>query len=135
MAIEGGCYCGALRYAAEGEPIFKGQCHCRECQYITGGHPNVAMGMPEAGFRYTRGTPKKFSRSDLANPVTREFCAECGTHIGTRAPSAPGIFILKVGTLDDPAIYEGPESAIFTIEKQSWHYIPSGIAAFERTPA
>ena len=35
MQVEGGCYCGAVRYRAEGEPAFRGQCHCRECQYIT----------------------------------------------------------------------------------------------------
>ena len=37
MKFEGGCYCGQVRYVAEGEPMVKGQCHCRECQYITGG--------------------------------------------------------------------------------------------------
>ena len=26
MKLEGGCYCGALRYAAEGKPMFKAQC-------------------------------------------------------------------------------------------------------------
>ncbi len=31
MEVEGGCYCGAVRYKASGEPLFKGQCHCREC--------------------------------------------------------------------------------------------------------
>jgi len=46
MELKGRCYCGAVRYRAEGEPIFRGQCHCRECQYISGGHPNVVMGMP-----------------------------------------------------------------------------------------
>jgi hypothetical protein len=134
MAIEGGCYCGALRYSADGEAIFKGQCHCRECQYITGGHPNVVIGMPESGFRYTRGTPKAFRRSDLENPVTREFCAVCGTHIGTRAPGAPGVYILKVGTLDDPSIFEGPQMAIHTADMQSWHHVPAGIPAFEHRP-
>jgi hypothetical protein len=134
MAIEGGCYCGALRYAAEGEPAFKGQCHCRECQYISGGPPNVVLGMPENGFHYTQGKPKQFRRRDLENPVTREFCAECGTHIGTRSPHAPGIFILKVGTLDDPTLFDGPQMAIYTAEMQSWHHVPKGIATFAGPP-
>jgi len=134
MAMVGGCYCGALRYAAEGEAVFKGQCHCRECQYISGGSPNVAMGMPEAGFRYTRGTPKQFRRTDIEHAATRDFCGECGTHIITRSPHVPGVVILKVGTLDDPKVYEGPQSAIFTVDMQPWHHVPPGVPAFERTP-
>ena len=55
MEIEGGCYCGAVRYKVQGDPLFKGQCHCRECQYISGGSPNLVMGMQEAGFAYTKG--------------------------------------------------------------------------------
>ena len=65
MKLEGGCYCGAVRYQAEGEPMMKAQCHCRECQYISGGAPNMFVLMPVDGFGYTKGTPKKFTRSDL----------------------------------------------------------------------
>jgi hypothetical protein len=43
MKLEGGCYCGKVRYVAEGEPIMKAQWHCRECQYLTGGAPNMLM--------------------------------------------------------------------------------------------
>jgi hypothetical protein len=134
MVIEGGCYCGALRYKAEGEPMFKGQCHCRECQYFSGGHPNVIVAMPTSGFKYTKGAPKGFARKDLAKPVTREFCAECGTHILTRAPSVPTGVILKVGTFDQPSLFGSPQMAIYTIDKQSFHTVPPGVPAFERVP-
>jgi len=134
MRIEGGCYCRALRFVAEGEPLFKGQCHCRECQYISGGHPNAVMGMPAATFSYTKGAPKTFTRKDLPNPVTREFCAECGTHILARSPGVPGAVLLKVGTLDDPSVYGGPQMVIFTCDKQAFHHVPPGVPTFERVP-
>jgi hypothetical protein len=134
MELQGGCYCGGLRYQAKGDPIFKGQCHCRECQYITGGHPNAVMAMPESGFSYTKGSPKKFRRSDLEKPVTREFCPECGTHILGRASVLPGAVVIKVGTLDDPSVFGGPQMVIFTIDKQSFHHVPAGVPTFERAP-
>ena len=134
MKIEGGCYCGALRYQVEGDPLFKGQCHCRECQYIAGGSVNVVMGMPAAGFRYTKGSPRTFARSDLENPVTREFCADCGTHILAKAAALPGAVLLKVGTFDDPSVFGDPQMAIFTAEKQSFHHVPAGATSFERGP-
>ena len=134
MEVEGGCYCGALRYEAKGDPMFKGQCHCRECQYISGGNPNVVLVMPDAGFRYTKGGPKVYRRTDLPTPVTREFCAECGTHILAKGSGLPGAVLLKVGTLDDPSLYGGPQLAIYTIDRQTFHFIPEGIPAFERLP-
>ncbi len=133
MKFEGGCYCGAVRYEAEGEPIFRLQCHCRECQYISGGSPNVSMVMPEAGFHYTKGKPQAFTRSDLDKPVTREFCGTCGTHIVSRTPNGRGAVIIKVGTMDEPALFE-PDMAIFTIDKQPFHALPEGKPAFERVP-
>jgi hypothetical protein len=133
MKLEGGCYCGKVRYEAEGEPRLKAQCHCRECQYISGGAPNLFMLMPQDGFRYTRGTPKAFTRSDLAQPVTREFCAECGTHLITRPPTLKAV-VLKVGTLDDPKLFGGPQMAIYTVDRQPFHEIPAGMTTFERLP-
>ena len=128
MKLEGGCYCGAVRYVAEGEPMLKAQCHCRECQYITGGSPNMFVAMPPDGFKYTKGAPKQFSRKDLEKPVTREFCAECGTHVVTR-PQRP-LVVIKVGTLDNPAAVT-PDVHIFTRSKLPWLKLPEGVRAFK----
>jgi hypothetical protein len=132
MSLEGGCYCGAVRYEVTGDPMFQGQCHCRECQYISGGAPNMLMGFPEANFKYTKGSPTAFRRKDLDNPVAREFCGECGTHLVSKPPGMPAA-IIKVGTLDDPSKFT-PQMAIQLADKQSFHHVPEGVATFDRMP-
>ena len=133
MKISGGCYCGSLRYEANGDVEASIQCHCRECQYITGGNPNVIMIMPLSGFEFVKGIPKTFKRKDIEKAVTRLFCENCGTGIGTKNPNRPSSIILKVGTFDDPSIFK-PDIAIFTIDKQKFHYIEDGLKSFERRP-
>jgi hypothetical protein len=132
MKLEGGCYCGGVRYVADGEPMMKAQCHCRECQYMSGGAPNMFMLMPSSALGYTKGTPKQFTRKDLERAVTREFCPDCGTHLVTRLPNMPAV-VIKVGTLDDPGQFT-PQMAIYTVDKQAFHMIPEGMPAFERLP-
>jgi hypothetical protein len=133
MKLEGRCYCGKVRYVAEGEPMLKAQCHCRECQYISAGAPNMFLLMPRDGFRYSEGAPKQFARSNLERAVTWEFCADCGTHLTTRRPGLSAV-ILKVGTLDDPSLFGGPQMAIYAIDKQTFRHIPEGLPTFERLP-
>lgn len=134
MSITGGCYCRELRYTSEATPLAKGACHCRECQYISGGAANLFMVLPAASFTYVEGEPKTFTRADLDDPATREFCGNCGAHILTRTPRNPGIVILKVGTLDDPSVYDGPQMAIWTDDKQPYHLIAEGVATFPKFP-
>ena len=134
MAHEGGCYCGNIRYKIEGDVAFKGQCCCRACQYISGGNPNVIVGVPKANFSYTKGEVKQFRRSDLETPVTRDFCPDCGTHLVTHAPAAADFVIAKVGTLDDPSLYDKPDHVIWIGQKQAFHHIPEGAATFAGFP-
>jgi hypothetical protein len=126
-------YCGAVRYVAEGEPVLRAQCHCRACQHISGGAPNLFMLMPAEGFAYTKDAPKTYTRPDKADAVTREFCAVCGTHMITRRPGLPPV-VLKIGMLDDPSVYGGAQMAIFTAEGQPFHLIADGVPAFEGLP-
>lgn len=134
LKIEGGCYCGEVRYVAEGEPLSRIQCHCRECMYITGGSPTELLTMPVQGFRFTRGESRQFTRSDIPGPVTREFCPTCGTHLLSRAPGLANAVLIKVGSMDDPSLYGKPDIALFTREKLAFHHIPEGTRVFEGRP-
>jgi len=133
MKVQGGCYCGNIRYKIEGELQTSFQCHCRECQYITGGNPNVVVVFDENDFHYTSGSIATFSRGDLETPVIRHFCSNCGTGIGSRSPSRTNSMIVKVGTLDDQSFFE-PKLAIFTCDKQHYHSIPDGMPAYDKRP-
>src|ERR1700727_2400197 len=79
---------------------------------------------------------KQFARSgsEVSMPVTREFCAECGTHLVTLVDGMPDAVFLKAGTLDNPSLFGGPDLAVFTVDQQSFHQVPRGIPAFERMP-
>ena len=133
MSSTGGCYCGQIRYEIDAEPQAQIQCHCRECQYITGGHPNAIAIFPQDKFRWTKGEPSSFSRSDLDKPVTRFFCPNCGTGLGTKTPARADSMIVKVGTLDDPSTFKA-QAAIFTCDAQPFHILPDGVPSFDKRP-
>ena len=133
MKIKGGCLCGDIRFEANGESQGSIQCHCRQCQYITGGHPNVLMIMPMNGFNFIKNKPKKYKREDIDNAFSRLFCQNCGTAIGTLNPMRPDSIILKVGTFDDPSVFE-PKIAIFTCDRQNFHYIADDVKSFDKRP-
>jgi hypothetical protein len=133
MKVEGGCYCRKIRYEAVGEPMPRAQCHCRPCQYFSGGAANMFMLMPPEGFRYTSGVPRRFTRDDLERAVMREFCGDCGTQLLTRRPGLHAV-ILKAGTFDDPSQFGAPQMAINTSDRQAFNCIQEGLPTFEGLP-
>lgn len=133
MDAEGGCYCGALRYRVEGKPMAKGECYCRACQHISGGSANLFVMMPATGFAWTQGEAATFKK-DHEGAVTRHFCPRCGTQILTTRDDLPGMHIVKIGTLDEPALFGGAKMAIFTEDKQAFHRLSDAFPAFDQLP-
>lgn len=132
MTITGGCFCGALRFEAAGPMQMRGLCLCATCQKISGGAGNLFFGLMADGFSYVRGAPARFQAEPDA--PTREFCARCGVHVAARSPKAPAGVIVKVGVLDDPSRFEGPDIVVWTAEKQAFHAVPDGAKIFARFP-
>lgn len=133
MDFQGGCYCGAVRYRVQGAPLFQAQCQCRPCQYVSGGGPNFFMMFPVDALGYTKGRPSQYTRPDLDAPRTRDFCPTCGTHLTTRQPGGQTL-VVKVGTMDDPTLYDGPSAAIHMAEAQPFHCIAEGVPQYDKLP-
>ncbi len=97
--LTGGCQCGAARYRLDAEPRRVNVCHCRMCQKATGGPFMVSGRVPIDRLAWTRGSPKIFASSAIAE---RGFCAECGTPLTYRLIGRDRISV-TIGSLDEPA--------------------------------
>ena len=132
--IEGGCACGAIRFKIAGPLAGVGVCHCRACQYSTGGPPNyVALAM-RPSFSVTKGEAKvHLSKADSGAEVGRAFCPECGTPLYTIPGEGTPFFPVKLGALDDPSGY-APNLHLYMEDAQPWHLTHEGLPQFARMP-
>jgi hypothetical protein len=132
-SFRGRCLCGAVTYAAAGEPALVAQCHCLDCQKATGaGHVSVAV-FPE-GQVAIDGKLKSFKKAaDSGALFDRQFCPECGSLIAGRPGSAPGMVALTLATMD-----ESPDVQIkmrfFDGRRRSWDVVDPAIPAFPGMP-
>lgn len=124
--LKGGCYCGAIRYEAEGPPSLETNCHCADCRGVTGA-PFVAwFTVPASGFRWIAGEPIHFQSSDRA---TRSFCGRCGTALMFRSKKSPGEVDITTCSLDDPEAVP-PKSHTWTRSRLSWIRLADRLPAY-----
>lgn len=112
----GGCLCGALRYKAEGDPLWIAHCHCHSCRRNTGSALATFVGVAAGGFVYTEGAPATYASSP---GVTRSFCQRCGTPLSYEAERFPGEVHLYLSTLDHPEDFE-PQRHVYFAERIAW---------------
>ncbi|MFM0728979.1 GFA family protein [Paraburkholderia sediminicola] len=132
--ITGGCLCGAVRYESDGTPLMSLRCHCRDCQYLSGGEPADALVVPAASLKRIKGEERVYwTEANSGTPVFRSFCEVCGTPLYAGNSAHTDAIAIKLGSLDEPALYP-PTGHIWTSSAQLWHYIDPAQVAFERNP-
>jgi hypothetical protein len=101
----GRCLCGEISYSVDAEPLFTGNCHCKDCQRSSGSAFVPAMLFLEKNVSIL-GEAKYFeSTSDNKNIHKRGFCSNCGSQLFAKFSTMPGMVGIKAGTLDHPSNY------------------------------
>ncbi len=95
---EGGCQCGAVRYAFYAPLENAHACHCRMCQRAVGGAFALLAGGKKSNFAWTKGEPAFFESSNLAK---RGFCRACGTPLSFAYHLPEARTYVTIGSLDD----------------------------------
>ncbi|MGD9500881.1 MAG: GFA family protein [Methyloceanibacter sp.] len=126
MTTEGGCFCGAVRYAADGYPLRVMHCHCTICRRTSGAPVVTWITFPVAGFRWTKGTPTGLKSTANA---TRNFCSKCGSHMAFTIDGAKELDI-TVGTLDNP-LAAAPGYHIFNDTRLAWFKLEDGLPTYD----
>ena len=130
--ITGGCRCGAVRYAASGDPAHHALCHCRDCQMASGAPMLAWLAMPATDFHVIKGEPVRYTGPSGS---VRAFCGNCGTPLFfVNEASLPGIVDIQSVTLDEPDAI-APQAQIKTAERRSYMAQLDKLPAFERFPS
>ena len=130
----GGCACKAIRYEVSSEPVAFMLCHCRDCQYASGGEPAAVVVVPKPAFKMTKGEVKSYAvKGESGNEVARQFCGTCGTPLFSALAGNPGLWAIKAGSLDDPSWLK-PTAYLWKISAQPWAHLDPAIHAFDKQP-
>jgi hypothetical protein len=131
MTIQGGCQCGAVRYAVEGDALHNAICHCADCRASTGAPMVGWLAVKEAQFTVLQGEVATYHGKQGAE---RNFCPVCGTGLFYRnAAMLPGIVDVQSATLDDAATLP-PGAQIQCAERLPWMTNLGDLPEFERFP-
>ncbi len=129
----GGCLCGALRYQAQGEPLYSGHCYCADCRKASGSGFVPFMGFSGSAVRFTGRSQQFACKAADGGDAVRNFCPACGSLVHGGVLGKDNSFTIYAGTLDDPALFH-PKIAIFTRDRPAWAVIPPGMTMFETMP-
>ena len=118
----GRCLCGKISYSVDIEPVFTGNCHCKDCQRSSGSAFIPAMIFPEKDV-VVSGEVKYFeSQADGGNIHKRGFCPNCGSQLFARFSNMPGMLGIKAGTLNDSSNYV-PKLDFYVRSAAPWDFM------------
>jgi hypothetical protein len=129
----GGCLCGALRYEAEGEPLYAGHCYCADCRKASGSGFVPFMGFSSSAVRFS-GQARQFTcKSAQGTDAVRNFCPVCGSLVFGGVVGEDVEHTIYAGSLDDPSAFH-PKIAIFNRDRPAWAILPPDLTVFETMP-
>ena len=132
--LEGGCQCGAVRYAVTGEPEAIYVCHCRECRRQSASAFGISVSVPRTALRLTRGTPRFWSRAtDTGRRLHCAFCPDCGSRVWHEGATDNPVVSVKGGSLDRPVDLRGAIH-IWTERMLPGVVLPEGAVSFPGEP-
>ncbi|MHC1547877.1 GFA family protein [Phyllobacterium sp. K27] len=135
LNLEGGCFCGKLRYCVTAAPLWTLMCHCTDCQEMTASAFSLCAIIATDSFSITSETQPEGHRKTADNGAisTRFVCPECATWTHTQTTSSTEMMIVRPSSLDDHSWFK-PVAQLYTRSAQKWALLPMPLSYEEEFP-
>ena len=130
MAINGSCFCGAVKYKINGAFIDTVSCHCSMCRKAFSSQASAFAHINPDDFSWLSGE-SLLSTYESKTGIGFQFCSQCGSTLcGINNGSVMGV---TLGCVDgEPKIKIGKH--IFVGSKATWEIIPEGVIQYDEWP-
>jgi hypothetical protein len=125
--LDGGCWCGRVRYRVEDAFLYASNCHCSRCRAATGSAFKPFAGIEREKLELTEGADALLVHGDDALNDTR--CASCGSLLFSVVRDGEYVHVALGSLVDAPAIR--PTKHIFVGSKAPWFEITDDLPQFE----
>lgn len=130
----GRCFCGAVQYRINEEPLTVYACHCTDCQKRSGSAFGLSMWVNRAAIEVTQGEAVLQIASGHDDRLRHaRLCLQCHTRLWSAPEDRPELAVVRPGTLDDTSWLE-PVAHLWTRSAQPWVKIPEGVVRYETQP-
>ena len=117
--LEGGCYCGAVRFEVADAFLYAANCHCSRCRAATGSAFKPFAGIERTQLAVTDGADKLFVIGEEDANDSR--CADCGSLLFSVVRGGEYVHVAMGSLKDAPSIR--PSEHIYVGSKAPWFEI------------
>ncbi|WP_460124489.1 GFA family protein [Pseudomonas sp. S2_C03] len=133
MKLTGGCRCGAVAYSSTIDlRVGVYACHCLHCQAWSSSSFALHALVPGDAL-ILNGPTVRYGYEEGGICAQHYLCEVCHTRLYNTTSAAPGIWVIRAGTLDTRATLT-PIAHIWVKHKQPWLSLPAGVPTWPESP-
>lgn len=116
--LTGGCLCGAVEFSVQDEFKAFYQCHCKQCQKLTGTAFASNIFTAPQNIEWLKGKDNITEYEHPTRGFSSSFCAACGSNLPF-VNKAKTTLIVPAGSLNELPDLQ-PQANIFRSEEACW---------------
>ncbi|MBK8252771.1 MAG: GFA family protein [Polyangiaceae bacterium] len=124
------CSCGAVKAAAEGDPVRISMCHCYACQKRTGSVFGAQARFPKDKVILEGNTTVYERVGDSGNSVFFHFCPQCGATVYYKIRDLPDVIAIPIGAFAD-STFPTPRVSVYEARKHPWVHVPENAEHYD----